>query len=258
MKYSIILILLSWVSKISYAQNSLYSGGEEDGYASTAILSASTIYGGGEGSGYAGSILNGSSVIYEGGSDDGYDISILVGDPEIYSGGGDDGYSSFNLNGQPVIYPGGKDDGYAITNFQGTQPYIYEGGSDDGYEMVSLFVPFTWTGAVGTGWNVPENWNSNVVPTHNRPTIIPAGVPNYPSVNAGLFSIGKKYHQADFYSGELLVRPGAELLTRINCEVFLHGYAQISGLWYVRNLTPGSFFNQGELEVRGSVIFVED
>jgi hypothetical protein len=253
MRVLIIFISFFYSFKVG-AQGSIYSGGEGVGYASDSIMDSSLIYKGGENSGYSRSILYGNPEIYSGGADDGYSNSIINGLSEIYSGGSDDGYSLSHYIGLPSIYKGGTDDGY-VSSLQYGSPQIYQGGSNDGYDMVSYYVPFVWTGAIGSGWNVPGNWNSNVIPTHNRPTIIPANVPNYPAVNAGLFSIGEEYRQADFYSSQLWVRQGALLTTRINCEVILYGNALIDGTWNVRNLSPGSLLNRGTLEINGSLIF---
>lgn len=50
-----------------------------------------------------------------------------------------------------------------------------------------------WIGAVDNDWNNPNNWDCNAVPTSTTDVIIPAGVPNYPILNAGV-----TYPAADF------------------------------------------------------------
>lgn len=43
-----------------------------------------------------------------------------------------------------------------------------------------------WVGDVNNDWNDPNNWDCGVVPTSTTDVVIPAGVPNFPILNAGV------------------------------------------------------------------------
>lgn len=43
-----------------------------------------------------------------------------------------------------------------------------------------------WTGAAGNDWNNPSNWDCNEVPTDITNVVIPAGVTNFPILDAGI------------------------------------------------------------------------
>jgi len=72
-------------------------------------------------------------------------------------------------------------------------------------------IPSTWTGAVSAAWENPLNWNTQKVPDINTAAIIPAGVPNYPEINAN----------ADCYS--IRIDPSASVLVKTGFKLSVSG-----------------------------------
>jgi len=213
-------------------------------------------------------VLGQPSYIYEGGLGGSYDIdtSIII-DKYLFQGGILSGYTSEtstitneflftggNADGYDIlksesessfVFNGGNGDGYTRSGKSHSGATFFVGGNSDGYDQYTKCQEFIWTGTVGTGWGVAENWNYTIVPTISRPVIIPAGAPFYPNVNAGILSIGDNPNNGEFVCKSIWVQNGGELYTRINNFIENYGMIQIDGYMQVKNSAPNAFVNYG-------------
>ncbi len=214
----------------------------------TAALSQppSYAYEGGAGGGYSmDTVFIDLGFPYSGGLNEGYaSIKWIDINQNVFNGGMNDGYVGIEWNdsNQP-LYIGGSNDGYSCEFWIAPPNALYAGGSDDGYAQAEKYDDFVWTGAIGTGWSVPGNWSSNVVPDLKRKAIIPTGVPFYPHLNAGVFAIGDNPNNGAFECSELWVQDGGLLVTRINNKVENYGNIIIDGTMQVKNSVMDAFQN---------------
>ena len=185
------------------------------------------------------------SIAYQGGDGNGYSSEIVTtNNNTLFIGGSEVGvYSNIYIHNNNTLYIGGHEDGIYSSIKSTNNNVLYIGGVDDGYASFYDKKDFIWTGTIGQGWTVAGNWNYNVVPDINRRTIIPAGVPNYPHVNAGLFAIGDNPNNGAYKSGEVIILPGALLVTRVNCKVENYGLIKIEGHMNVKKNTSDAFKN---------------
>jgi hypothetical protein len=136
---------------------------------------------------------------------------------------------------------------------------MYRGSDSDGFAFKNIYKKYYWTGTVGTGWNVTDNWSTNQIPSLRHSVIIPAGVPNYPAVNAGLLTIGKDpLDESSYRCANILVQSDASMTTRVNCFVKLYGVIKINGTLYVKNPAPNSFklIDTGLLRVSSGQVII--
>lgn len=217
------------------------------------------IFIGGNGQGYDHrSITPSLPILYSGGIGLGYDVFHYTPTlKNFFNGGIGQGYSIRNISSLKNYFNGGNGPGYDIRISTPQEFVMGIGGASDGYDTQIFYQEFIWTGAVGDGWNVPGNWNYNVVPDINRLTIISYGVPHYPFINSGIFSIGDNPLNGVYLSKELHINKGAELTTRINNLVRNYGKIIIDGKMTVKNSLSNAFINSGELMINstGQLIF---
>ncbi|MEM9546501.1 MAG: hypothetical protein AAGA77_11050 [Bacteroidota bacterium] len=245
---SILLMLVTCTFEVTcQPPDYIYEGGIGGGYTSVVFSDGNYyFYEGANGGGFASSLINGTNVyLYRGGNNDGFTSTQMNAvNVYLFRGGNSDGfiselYASENL----YLYHGGENDGYTTNadSYEGVN--FYEGDVGQGYVMTIKCADFIWTGTVGTGWGVEENWNYNLVPDINRPVIIPSGAPNYPNVNEGILSIGKNPNSGEFVCKSIWVQSGGELFTRINNFVENYGEILIDGNMRVRNSAPNAIQN---------------
>ena len=187
-----------------------------------------------------------------GGSSDGYDRAGFVNATNVYAGGGQDGHASAQYENTISIFSGGAKDGHDWDMFTNSIS-IFSGGNKDGYDLFALIKQFIWTGAIGTGWKVADNWLDLNIPDINSKVIIPSGVPNYPFVNAGLMSIGLDPNGGIYLCRNLTVNAGAEMTFRINTEVENYGEINVKGALFFLNPLPNKFQN-----LSGSKLTIEE
>lgn len=205
-----ILILILGVA-MSLKIDGQFLGGNYDGADLEVLLSTTTIYRGGTGNGYYGSeIIKNSFLIYSGGSKNGYD-------------------SSTRLKSTVSIYSGESNDGHYSTSRLKNSFSIYSGGSKDGYALEKKILSYIWSGTLGNGWNVVDNWVDGVIPNINSSVIIPSGLINYPKINAGLMSIGQDLNGGLYLCKRLLIRENAEMTLRVNSTLENYGDIEIRG-----------------------------
>lgn len=243
LKSLLLIIFSSLALYLSGQPPAIFNGGPGDGYQSVLLLdSNTTLFVGGEGVGY-------------------YSAIVLDSNTALFVGGEGVGYYSGSVNTTNAFYAGGHGQGYDLsTKNSNTELFFALGGPNDGYTMQRDYTPFLWTGTIGSGWNVAGNWNYNVIPDINRKTIIPAGVPNWPKLNAGIFAIGENPYGGAFESGELIIEDGAFLTTRINNQVRNRGTITIHGEMSVLNPIADAFINEGTVVVKpgGSLLLDPD
>lgn len=164
----------------------------------------------------------------------------------IYEGGNGNGYSTQMMSeANTYLLEGNPGDGYACDILIDNSNYLLQGGGGNGYVQDFYLEPFVWTGAIGTGWTVQGNWNYNVVPGIYRPVIIPAGVANWPFLNAGLFNIGDNPNNGAYKCASLWIQRDALLVTRVNNRVENYGAITIDGEMQVKNQASNAFQNIG-------------
>ena len=210
------------------------------------IAQPNYIYEGGIGAGYSSETFAGTSTkLFEGGGGCGYLMDIkIIGNSYLFDGGISDGFFSLKwkeLN--DIFYFGSDGSGYASSKKYAQQNTLFKGGNNDGYSMVEKCEDFIWTGALGTGWAVTDNWNYSIIPDLKRRAIIPAGVPFFPFVNAGIFAIGDNPNNGAFECGQLWIQEGAQLVTRVNNNVENYGKIIIDGTMRVKKSTIDAFQN---------------
>ncbi|MCF6171230.1 MAG: hypothetical protein L3J31_03465 [Bacteroidales bacterium] len=216
----------------------IYFGGIGDGFHFVALTAGSTIYGGGASDGFAaGEYLPGTSI-FEGGNSDGFASNLYLNPASIFVSAASDGFSLSAYSNTNLITLGGDGDGFSTSRYLNTN-LITLGGDGDGFDSETLLYYHYWTGLVGTGWLVAGNWVNNIVPDENARVIIPAGVPNFPGVNIGTFTIGAA--SGKFKCRELLIEAAAQLTTRINAVTEIYSKVEIKGLMLVKNRAANAF-----------------
>lgn len=236
--------------KVVYSNpNSIYKGKTKDGYITANYTNSISIYTGGLEDGYNNAEFANPFSIYLGETKDGYVTSNYSNPTSIYAGGIEDGYNKVGLANPISIYLGTTEDGHVAADYNNSIS-IYAGGAGDGYDIVSKFVTFIWTGAVGEGWNVTGNWSGGIVPNINSRVVIPSGVPNFPFVSAGLLAIGEDPSGlATFFSKQIMIDPSAEMTLRVNATMENYGIIDIQGSFYVLNSTIDAVKNLGGGEI---------
>ena len=220
----------------------------------------SYIYEGGIGNGYSSAVvIDNNNVLFIGGAESAiYSGEKMVNNNILYIGGEEGAvYSNVKTVNNNILFIGGFGNGIHSSIKSTNNNVLFIGGVEDGYASFYDKKDFIWTGTIGQSWSVPGNWNYNVVPDINRRTIIPTGVPHYPHVNAGLFAIGENPNNGAYKSGELIILPGALLVTRINCRVENYGLIQIEGHMNVKREASNAFTNlmDGQVKVMSGGLF---
>ena len=192
--------------------------------------------------GYDYKASNFQTSIYTGGSNDGAVTASLTLNMSIYEGGNLDGYQSILLNNSQSIYSGGNEDGY-VSGLLGAPISIFSGGNQDGYAFAGKFVKFVWSGAIGTGWNVNGNWQDGIIPNINSRVVIPAEVPNFPAVNAGLLSVGEDINGGVYLCKAINIQSDAQMTLRINAFTENYGEILVNGQLFIHNTSEAAFQN---------------
>lgn len=254
----IVIFLLSTVPLL--AQDEAFRGGSGDGfYVDTFNLNYSEFCNGGLGDGFSSFVLTENFADYaKGGIGDGFtsfafenpffDISSGgIGDGfanseienpffDFTSGGIGDGYSKAEMTATFNDFAlGGVSDGFSFDTLQNTLNTVFSGGESDGFAFDKYGHIIYWTGAVGTGWNVPGNWANGLIPTYCNPVVIPEGVPNFPAVNAGTLKIGYYTNEGEYRCQRLKINANAEMTTRVNCYVENYDLIFVRGTLFVKN-----------------------
>ena len=262
----IVCILISVLGLYGQPPDYVYEGGNGGGFASdNELISGVYFYEGNIGSGYASTEESSQNLyLYKGGNGQGF-ISNFQSDNEVlfYRGGNGDGYVSAKGTGTNLfVYEGGSGGGYDSKSESHTGTTFYEGDDGDGYDIKTWCRPFVWTGTIGTGWSVADNWNFSVVPDITRPVIIPSGAPNYPNVNAGILAIGENPNLGAFECKSILIENGGFLITRINNFVENYGDIIIEGTMQVKNSAANALQNLENGTIRitptGTLFFKEE
>ncbi|NNF36767.1 MAG: hypothetical protein HKN68_21880 [Saprospiraceae bacterium] len=244
MKYLLnTLIFIILVGDILAQPTYIFNGGIGDGYGLIAISETSDIYNGNVDDGHASLLLLSDTTLFNGGIEDGYASNHTFSDTSFYNGGAEDGYASIFNSSDTSIYNGSDGQGYAHILSILTDDNMYNGNIEDGYAFDKFCQIMTWTGSIGSGWNVAGNWNNNQIPCNCNSVVIPANSITYPGVNAGVLKIGYQLDNGDYNAKEVLIRSGAELTTRINCKVENYGLIRIKGTLYVRNPSADGWTN---------------
>ena len=205
------------------------------------------VYYGGPADGYASLSWYSGNSIFTSGPADGADMSALFQESPVFAGGQSDGYSASAFLNPSTMFASAGSDGFSTSSYFNSNQ-VMQGGMSDGFAAEDFLYYHDWTGLIGTGWLVAGNWENNVIPDDSIRARIPAGVPNYPGVNAGTFSIGSP--NGDYLCRDLLIEPGAQMLTRINTITQIYGKLEVRGLMNVKNQSPGS------LQVIGGTVVV--
>ncbi len=247
-----------------FAQDDAFKGGSGDGFTYSEYAQGFDIFSKGDtGDGFSFSGFEQSfDLIFMGNSGDGFfyaesNVAFL----DITQGGKGDGFeASMAILENNDITRGGSSDGFSHADSDILLSEIYKGGMDDGFAYGIHGHKLYWTGAVGTGWNVSGNWSGNIVPSYYNPVVIPASVPNFPALNAGVFRIQNKMNDGDFLCQKIKINDGAEITTRVNCFVENFEQILIQGNFFVKNPAAGAFTNKGAilLDANATLIFKEN
>lgn len=222
MKYKIIIILCVY----NLSASGQFTGGDSDGAIST--------------------FLDFETALYHGGGNDGHSYVDISESNSIYFGSEGDGHSTLVLVSSDGIYYGSISDGHAVDSWN-TNQNIYTGSAEDGQDMNLTLRTYIWSGDVGTGWNVADNWTNDAIPRLRHSVILPNDRPNYPKLNSGIFATKKILTTANFFCKNIQIANNAELTFRLNCFVEnygkIHNYGTVFGLNpsldAIRNLTGG-------------------
>ncbi|MDF1697911.1 MAG: hypothetical protein P1U56_18840 [Saprospiraceae bacterium] len=252
---SVLFSFMFFITANTLAQpNYIYEGGNGGGYTLDNSISVNIyFYKGGNGDGF--SAIKESAVnayFYKGGNADGFSsIKSSIVNAYLYEGGNADGFSSIKNTGvNTYLYAGGTHAGYTKAEENYDQVTFYEGDIGQGYDLAEKYEDFIWTGAVGTGWAVDNNWNYSIVPDINRRAIIPDGVPNFPNVNAGIFAIGDNPNNGQFECKSLWIQENAEVITRVNNFIENYGLIRIDGMMTVKNPASNALQNSSSGLIR--------
>lgn len=193
-----------------------------------------------------------------GGSADGYNKARYTNPTNIFAGGEMDGFSRASYKNTISIFSGAAKDGYDAASFTNTIS-IFAGGNYDGYSTGVKILTFVWTGNIGTGWNIKENWQDLIVPNLNSTVIIPNTALNFPKINAGLLSVGQNPNGGTYLCKRLFLLEGAEMTVKANTFLENYGEIEISGTMYVLNSAVDAVSNLsgGLIDIKrpGSLIF---
>jgi hypothetical protein len=165
---------------------------------------------------------------------------------------GDGYHKSQTINTPLLSFTGTHKDGYSKINLLSPPLLATFGSQGDGYDLGMSCRTITWRGLTGTGWNIANNWQDQLIPCHCNPIIVPNQATNFPNVNAGLLRVGGEDDSADFNCKRILVEQGAQLITRVNCFVENLDWIVIRGLMEIRNPTQGALINYGNIDIKGS------
>jgi hypothetical protein len=111
--------------------------------------------------------------------------------------------------------------------------------TNDGQQRVTD----TWTGAVSTLWETPENWSLSAIPASTQDVVIPTGLSNYP-VLASTQSCNSLSIQT---SAHLTIGSGSLSVTiNVNCFGTLHMNSSSGHLTVLKDLI---FENQGSIDI---------
>ena len=249
MKYQFVIFtsfFLFYLGQVT-AQDEPFKGGFGDGFAiDTASQEFLDITIGGVGDGFSNSsVENFFSDFTKGDVGDGFSTNSFTNNfADFCYGGIGDGYTSKELNLEFLDFTSGGDaDGFSLSS-SATNDFneVFKGGDSDGYAYDKYGHIIFWTGNEGTGWNVAGNWENGIIPNYCNPVVIPAGVPNFPAVNAGLLRIG---YYKDYRCQRIKINTGAEMLTRVNCFVENYDLIFIRGKLFVKNPAANAFSNLG-------------
>ena len=212
-------------------------------------------YTGSLGDGYEEAIYFSSRIgSYYASTGDGYFMANTTTTPLLtFFGSSGDGYhKTQTLNASLLSFTGTHKDGYSKNTLFGPPLLATSGSQGDGYDLGISCRTISWRGLTGTGWNIANNWEDQLIPCHCNPIIIPDQASNFPFVNAGLLRVGGEDDSADFNCKRILVEQGAQLITRVNCFVENFDWIVIRGLMEIRNPTQGSFVNYGNIDIKGN------
>jgi hypothetical protein len=228
-----------------------FQGGSADGYDTNLMENSTNIYLGGNQDGYNTANFVNPISIFKGGNEDGYVAADFSNPISIYKGGEMDGYHLAGFTNPINIFSGAEGDGFDAVDFENTIN-IFAGGEKDGYARANKFLSFIWTGAVGTGWNVADNWMDGLIPDINSRVVIPANAVNFPAINAGLMSIGQDPNEGDYLCKQILIRKNAEMTFRVNAFLENYGDLEIRGRVFILNsaLTALQNLNGAKILIR--------
>lgn len=139
-------------------------------------------------------------------------------------------FETENISGTlniPASAPASVSYEFAITSINPTN-------SADVNSISNAFVVKTeniWTGAVSNIWNEKGNWECNLLPTKYTDVVIPSGLVNYPTINAGANALAR----------DLIIETGASVIVDNNW-LRIAGDLQNSG---VLNAGNGSISFEG-------------
>ena len=196
------------------------------------------IYYGGIGDGFHFVAFSADSTIYSAGPSDGFASADYLQGTSIFEGGNSDGFAANSYLNPSSIFVASASDGFSLSAYSNTN-LLTLGGDADGFAVEYFLYVHDWTGLIGTGWLVAGTWAYDIVPTENARVRIPAGVPNFPGINIGTFTIGAA--TGKFKCRELLIEPAAQLTTRVNAITEIYSKVDIKGLMLVNNHTPNTF-----------------
>jgi len=174
-KYILICTLVAPITLFSQSNNSIFNGGDADGFAldRQSLNVNNAIFAGASGDGYdvyKGEIATNSSI-YNGGVADGF-VKINFTRPsnsDIYAGGSQDGfsYTVASLISNNDIFTGGSTDGYVVVKSSPTASNdIFAGGFGDGHDRRNVgldplpLAPRTiiYVDSTANGFNTGESW----------------------------------------------------------------------------------------------------
>lgn len=221
MQRKIYIILLITLSIKLHSQ---FVGGHGSGHAEEILVSENESNHGSAKSGYNLNTLYADNYYTLGNSKSGYGSYTFLENIINTIGSSNSGYSSNLINSNALYAIGGASGGYrtAVLN---TASFAFKGGESSGYKKTNQIRDFIWTGSIGTGWNIEENWNINAIPRIRNNVIIPAGLVNYPKLNSGLFTIGQNKNEGLYFCKSIFIEEGASITLRVNN--FLENYNSI-------------------------------
>lgn len=237
------------------AQDEAFKGGIGDGFTlDTTNLEFLDFTVGGIGDGFSTDSTNQEFLDFSvGGFGDGFTTSSFTNNfADFCYGGIGDGFATEEMSIDFLDFTsGGNSDGFSFAS-SSTNDFndMYKGGDSDGFAYDKYGHIIYWTGNLGTNWNVTGNWENGIIPSYCNPVVIPAGVPNFPAVNAGLLRIGYYKNEGDYKCQSLKINTGAEMLTRVNCFVENYELIFIQGKLYVKNPAANAFTNLWEGLIR--------
>lgn len=117
----------------------------------------------------------------------------------------------------------------------------------------------TWQGGSSidpNGWNLPENWVENAVPTITSDVIIPSGVSNYPAIvtsaEAASITIQNTAHLTLAEYGTCAIAEAGTVTVETGGRLYFNG-GGFQVLPYTGTATPGTLTNYGMVEISGTM-----